>query len=259
MSVPASIQQLVDGSGNTFHAKVARWLQSDKWHIRVSPYYMDQTQNKAREIDLIAERHWPMTDDFGRWCGDVVVRLFIECKFVPSHAVFWFTEKDMAAAEALVCRVGGFRSNNTYTNSHHYLSTCARVAKVFASETNKGQDFEPFYKALNQVLNAQVSMRRRRPFSLQSNRASGAKLLVIDYPVVVCSSFDKLYATDFYDDIEPAKIPGNFQLEVQYAYFESEGTHKDDYFLVDFVEFSRLPELSALIAKDAEVAAYLSR
>ena len=76
---------------------------------------------------------------------------------------------------------------------------------------------------------------------------------------MVCSSFDKLYATDFYDDIEPAKIPGNFQLEVQYAYFESEGTHKDDYFLVDFVEFSRLPELSALIAKDAEVAAYLSR
>ena len=258
MSVPTPIQQLVDSSGNTFHAKVARWLQADKWHIRVSPYYMDQSQNKAREIDLIAEKRWPMKDDFGRWCGDVVVRLFVECKFVPSHAVFWFTEKDMPAAETLVCSFGGFRRDNTYTNKHHYLSQCARVAKVFASETNRGQDFEPFYKALNQVLNAQVSMRWRRPASLEPNRPSGAKLLVIDCPVVVCSSFDKLYATDFYDEITPMKISANFQLEVQYAYVDGAGGQRDDYFLVDFVEFSRLSELSALIAQDAEAAAYLA-
>ena len=258
MPIPAPIQQLVDSSGNTFHAKVARWLQRDGWHIRVSPYYMDQSQQKAREIDLIAEKLWPMKDSFGRWRGDVVVRLFVECKFVPSHAVFWFAEKDMTATEDLVYGQGGFRRNNMYTKEHHYLSTCARVAKVFASESTRGQDFEPFYKALNQVLNAQVSMSGQLPAHPKLRKRSGGALLLINFPIVVCSSFDKLYATDFYEEIEPVQIPGNFQLEVQYAYIDRGGNQRDDHFLVDFVEFARMPEFSSLIARDAEVAAYLA-
>ena len=219
---------------------------------------MDQSQQKAREIDLIAEKIWPMNDSFGRWRGDVLVRLFVECKFVPSHAVFWFTEKDVTAAEELVCRQGGFRRDNMYTKEHHYLSTCARVAKVFASESNRGQDFEPFYKALNQVLNAQVSMASQPPAHPTVRTRSGGALLVLNYPVVVCSAFDKLYATDFYDEIEPVKIPDNFQLEVQYAYIDRSGNQRDDHFLVDFVDFSKMPEFSKLIARDAEVAAYLA-
>jgi len=258
MAIPLPIQQLVDNSGNTFHAKVARWLQSEGWHIRVSPYYMDQSQHKAREIDLIAEKYWPIKDDFERWRGDVVIRLFVECKFVPSHAVFWFTEKDIPAAEELVCSRGAFRQNNTYTKEHHYLSTCARVAKVFASETNRGQDFEPFYKALNQVLNAQVSMAGQSPSSPELKRRRGGSQIVINYPIVVCSSFEKLYSTDFYDEIGPVQISDNFQLEVQYAYVDKAGNQRDDHFLVDFVEFSRLPEFALLIARDAEVAAYLA-
>ena len=60
MSVPDEITKLIDNSGNNFHAKVARWLSNDGWHITVSPYYMDQSQSKAREIDLIAEKAWPI-------------------------------------------------------------------------------------------------------------------------------------------------------------------------------------------------------
>jgi hypothetical protein len=258
MPIPSPIRQIVESSGNTFHARVARWLQGEGWHIRVSPYYMDQSQQKAREIDLIAEKLWPIKDTFGRWQGDIVVRLFVECKFVPSHAVFWFTEKDMAAAEDLVCGQGGYRRDNMNTREHHYLSTCARVAKVFASESTRGQDFEPFYKALNQVLNAQVSMGGQAPSSPTLRKRGGGSQVLINYPVVVCSSFEKLYATDFYDEIEPVQIPGNFQLEVQYAYIDRGGTQRDDHFLVDFVDFSGLSDFAKLIAKDAEVAAYLA-
>jgi hypothetical protein len=103
MPVPDEVLKLVAESGNNFHAKVARWMQADGWHVTVSPYYMDQTQNKAREIDLVAEKLWPVMDTFGRTIDDVAVRLFIECKFIPSYSVFWFTDKDKESAEKLVC------------------------------------------------------------------------------------------------------------------------------------------------------------
>ena len=60
MTIPAEVTQLIKTSGNNFHAKVARWFRTNGWHIVISPYYMDQTQNKAREIDLIAEKLWPV-------------------------------------------------------------------------------------------------------------------------------------------------------------------------------------------------------
>jgi hypothetical protein len=164
MTIPAEVAQLVKGSGNNFHAKVARWFRDNDWHIVISPYYMDQSQNKAREIDLIAEKLWPVRSRFGNTIGDVAVRLFIECKFVPSHSVFWFTDKSQATALELVCSSGHFRPNNTSTEKHHYLAQSQRVAKLFAT-SGKAQETEPFYKALNQSLNATVSM-RGQPFSI---------------------------------------------------------------------------------------------
>ena len=40
-------------------------VSDNGWHVVVSPYYMDQTQSKAREIDLVAEKLWPVTDALG--------------------------------------------------------------------------------------------------------------------------------------------------------------------------------------------------
>jgi hypothetical protein len=258
MTIPTQVQQLIDGSGNTFHAKVARWFHSDGWHIVISPYYMDQSQNKAREIDLIAEKAWPIRDSFGRHHGDILVRLFIECKFVPSHSVFWFAEKDTVAANALVCSSGNFDTNNMYTEKHHYLAQGRKVAKLFASVSAKGQEVEPFYKALNQVLNAQVSMRGQSPNIPSLAKQRRGKLVLIEYPIVACSSFDQLYAVDFYGEGNAEPIRDNFQLEVQYAYVDKQGSHRNDYFLLDLVEFRKLTELSVAISKDAEASAYLS-
>jgi hypothetical protein len=38
MSIPAQVQELIDGSGNNFHAKVARWFAAEGWRVSVSPY-----------------------------------------------------------------------------------------------------------------------------------------------------------------------------------------------------------------------------
>lgn len=256
MTVPTEVLSLVQNSGNNFHAKVVRWLEDHGWHTTISPYYMDQTQSKAREIDLIAEKNWPITSGFGKFQGDVVVRLFIECKFVPAASVFWFTSKDRSEALKLVCESGNFRPDNSYTEKHHYLKN-EKVAKLFASNPNKTQEVEPFYKALNQSLNALVSM-RYKPTQLREVQSSKEVVEIINFPVVVCSSFSNLWAVDFYAGTEPQQIHENFQLEVRYAYTDAKGRNGNEYFLLDFVEFSQLEAYVSALEIDAKASAYLS-
>jgi hypothetical protein len=254
MVVPEEVSKLVRNSGNNFHAKVARWLSDNDWNVVVSPYYMDQTQNKAREIDLIAEKLWPVRDMFGHLMDYVAVRLFIECKFVPSYSVFWFAEKDQDSAQELVCSSGLFRADNMYTSKHHYLAESSRVAKLFATSTSKATENEPFYKALNQALNAMVSM-TGRPVSVPVlKKCRRGPRAVIEFPVVVCSSFDQIYSVDFYTESQPESIKDNFQLEVRYAYIDRQNNQRDDYFLLDFVEFNQLEKFAQAIDEDAKAA-----
>lgn len=100
IDIPDEVFNLIAGNGNNFHAKVARWFADHGWHVVVSPYYMDQTQGKAREIDLVVEKNWPIRDRFGRGLGYIITRLFVECKYIPSYSVFWFSERDYEATKS---------------------------------------------------------------------------------------------------------------------------------------------------------------
>ncbi len=258
MNIPSEVQELIDGSGNTFHAKVTRWFRSNGWSTIISPYYMDQTQQKARELDLIVEKVLPIKGTFGAWSGEIAVRLFVECKFLPSYSVFWFTDKDRSAIEEMVCASGKYHRNNTYTAKHHYLSSGDRIAKLFASSNARGQESEPFYKALNQSLNGLVSMRTQLPREFSSGRRSGGFQITLDYPVVVCSSFSQLYAADFAGTKETSLVQDNFQLEVHYAYVEASGQSRDELFLLDIVEYEQLPQFVSAVDEDGNVAGFFA-
>lgn len=258
MPTPESVENIVQRSGNNFHAKVARWLVENGWHVVVSPYYMDQSHGKAREIDLVAEKLWPIDGPFGRPVDDLAVRLFIECKYVPAESVFWFADKNTSAAKELVCRGSSFRPDNMYTDRHHYLSKSRRVAKLFASSNSKAHENEPFYKALNQALNGMVSL-SGQPVSIpEVKKGRHSARMILEFPIVVCSSFSKIYAVDFDRESSPVAVTENFQLEVQYAYVDRNQNPRDDYFLLDFVEFAQLGEFMEAIGHDAEAAAYLA-
>jgi len=258
MSVPADVLKLVSESGNNFHAKVARWFQAEGWHVAVSPYYMDQTQNKAREIDLVAEKAWPFRNGWDQVIGDVAVRLFVECKFIPSHSVFWFADKDMDAAEKLVCSSGGFRADNTYTKKHHYLAQSPQVAKLFTASVGRGTDNDPYYKALNQVLNAMIAMRGSQVSIPALRKRNRGRIELLEFPVVVCSSFQQIYQVDFFADSAPKRVIDNFQLQIEYAYLDRKGAHRNEHLLLDFVEFDQLKAFAAAIEEDANVAAFLA-
>ena len=252
-AIPADVQALIEGSGNTFHAKVAQFLKDKGWLVRISPYYLDQTQGKAREIDLIAEKAWSVTGYMDSKIHDeVIVRLFVECKFVSSNCVLWLADKDRASAQSLVYDTWPFRENNAFTKDHHYLAQCPRVAKTFASD-KRGNEYEWMYKALNQVLHARIAMENHALMS--PCRGPRSAPIVLNYPVIACSSFDKFYETSFFGGSATSRVEDNFQLEVQYAYVDdTNGDRRDQYFLIDVVEFNRLNDFIASVEKDADLA-----
>lgn len=254
-----SIKKLIESSGNNFHAKVARWFSSSGWHVVVSPYYVDQAQSKSRELDLIAEKTVPIRDGFDRVQGHLVARLFIECKYINEEAVFWFAPKDIDCATNLITRGGPFKERNTYTQKHHYLSQSKDVAKLFASgNSSRVNENDPIFKALNQVLNGFVALRRRPPFHPDVQVKGSRKIVAIEFPVIVFSSFSKLYSTEFLTETEPKPISENFQLEVRYAFEGKEGHQVSEYFLLDIIDFEQLDLFEKAIDEDANAAAYLS-
>lgn len=257
MSLPQQVQELIESSGNTFHSKVARWFAENGWSIAISPYYMDQTQQKARELDLVVEKVWERNDRFSRWQGRTAVRLFVECKYLPGHSVFWFIDKNKEAIERMLVETGNFRERNMYTQKHHYLSG-DHVAKLFASSNAKGQEGEPFYKALNQALNALVSLRRQVPRAFSSDRQPGGFQVTLDFPVIVCNSFAQLYSADFAGQCLTEQTKENFHLEVEYAYIDPNGGSRDELFLIDVVEYDQLAQFVLKLEEDANVAGFFA-
>jgi len=246
------IQGLVQRSGNSFHSKVVAALKAKGWSTLISPYYNDSLTDKPREIDLLAEKAFPITHPFGDRRGAIAVRLFIECKYVPQATVFWFHDKDGARARQLVLATTPMRDNNAYTDKHHYLRSNPSVAKLFASETKRDAENEIMYKALNQSLNALLYFRRGKPIITELSGGTPDYRATVNYPVILCNSLSRFYRVDMETDAPPAQIETNFMLEVNYAYLDPNQTRKQEYFLIDVVEFGRLDDFLKCVQDDTD-------
>src|ERR1700733_7479324 len=87
--------------GNDFHYKAKKILDIAGWSVRMSPYYNDSFSEKPREIDIIAEKAFPSTVH-GMYTGGVIVRLFIECKYIADQTTFWFEKRNATKAKKVV-------------------------------------------------------------------------------------------------------------------------------------------------------------
>lgn len=222
------IEKIIDESGNSFHCKVTNFFKEKAWHTLVSPYYMDGATNKPREIDLIAEKQWSRERDHGHGkSGALTIRLFIECKYIPQPTVFWFSDKDIAAAtEWVISHTPLVKRENIYTQKHHYLASEQKVAKLFASRNKPNLENEAIYRALNQSLNATIYLRGRESIipDIQSGRIP--ELASVEMPVILCNSFSNFYGVEMDNQSTPEPINENFQLEVNYAYRDLRDTEK---------------------------------
>ena len=250
------VKAIIAQSGNTFHCKVLKYLQDKDWTVLISPYYNDNVSSKPREIDLIAEKAFDAKGRLGELLGTINVKLFIECKYILQNTVFWFHDKDKQKAEDLVTQTIPLRTDNIYTKKHHYLGEVDSVAKLFADERKKSSDNEIFYKALNQSLNAMVYYRNKRSIIQLPKDRKDYSLKTINYPVIVCNSFENLYRVEIETDADPLNITENFQLEVNYAYMTSNGSNKNEYFLIDILNFALFDSFLEKIEVDAGLVSF---
>lgn len=243
------IQETIEASGNNFHSNVIRFLRDKEWDVLISPYYNDNVSDKAREIDIIAEKVFEVKDSYwGKHKGWFNIRFIIECKYINAETVFWFDAKDKKRAEEMVVRETPLEKNNIYTQKHHYIQD-ERVAKLFSSEKSKDLSNEPIYKAINQSLNAMVYFRHETPLQQQ-----GRKILeTVCYPIIVLNDFGKIYSVNIGESSYSNIADKFFQLEINYAYLDTNKQNMNEYFLIDVVDFSHLDDfLTEIQTKDVE-------
>lgn len=249
------IEQIVRESGNSFHCEVSTLLRVKGWDTLVSPYYMDGGTNKPREIDLVAERHWTYgaqaLGSRDRRHGAIIIKLFIECKYIKQPTVFWFSDKDVASATNWLEGNTPLRGNNAYIKQHHYIGSNPRVAKLFASTPGAAEN-DPIYKALNQSLNAMVYLRGRESIIRELDRRKVPVLRTLEMPIILCHSFTDFYRVEMEAPDKPKAIDANFQLEVNYAYLNEAKQHKTEYFLIDVVDFAKLESFLEVLAIDKD-------
>jgi len=252
MASSEEIATIVTESGNSFHCRVTNYLRGKGWHTLVSPYYMDVGTNKPREIDLIAEKHWMYEDRMSNKYGAVVIKLFIECKYVPQPNVFWFSNKDIAAATNWLVSNTPLRENNMFTKRHHYLASGPRVAKLFASKNRPNAENEVIYRALNQSLNAMVYLRGKKSIIPEIGDGRITTLACVEMPVVLCNSFADFYRVEMESTGVPQHLDENFQLEINYAYLNLNGKQKSEYFLLDIVDFEKIDSYLNVLEADKD-------
>lgn len=252
MTNQKDLEALVNESGNSFHCRVTNYLREKGWHTLVSPYYMDNATSKPREIDLIAEKSWNYHGRPGRKYGAVIIKLFIECKYIPHANVFWFSDKDVASAKQWVISNTPLRDNNIFTERHHYLATNLKVAKLFASKKKPNTESEVIYKALNQSLNAMVYLRGRQTINRELREQGTPILTTVEMPVILCNRFTDFYRVEMEGQGGPVPIDDSFQLEVNYAYIDKQKNNRTEYFLIDIVDFEKLDNFLGVLETDKD-------
>ena len=246
--------KIVSKSGNTFHCRVANAFRNHGWATMLSPYYIDSSTDKAREIDLLAEKAFPVHSEYSQMPKSVRVRLHVECKYITQHAVFWFDSRDDRRAFEWIYSNTPFRRNNTYVNEHHHIRNVTSVAKLFATEGKRSEDNDPIFRAINQCLNGFIHNRGGEWLHPANDHE---EIHLLEYPVMVCSSFSKFFRTDVESGQDPESIGENFLLELNYAFVDDAKARHRDYFLVDVVEFSQLDAFVKAIDNEVQSAVVL--
>jgi hypothetical protein len=193
------IQEIINKSGNNLHSQVVTFLRENGWAVMVSPYYNYNQTNKAREIDVIAEKEIPIHQFRKERDCTLNIKLFIECKYINNEVVFWFDNKDIDTAEEMITKttvLKPYAENRSIEKHHHFENN--KVAKLFASNSNKLNENEDFYKALNQTLNGMVYHRRHHRSLIKGNsQRRNSFQHEVYYPIILCNNFDNLYRTEY--------------------------------------------------------------
>lgn len=246
---------LIEQSGNSFHIRVALALRAAGWAVMLSPYYVDNATDKAREVDLIAEKTWPVPSFTGAQGKRLRIQLVVECKYIPadSTTVVWFDKLDAASAERSIVERYPDLLRNTFAAQHHYYTGPMRgVAKLIQTRSTGSQDREPLYTALNQCLGA-LTQGGIPPVIEPDRNEQRLQVTLARYPVIVCNSFDRIRYVEISGDLSSLQpMHTRWLWEINYAWRNTAGVAVKQFHLIDVVTLGALQEFMAAIYNEVE-------
>jgi len=219
---------------------------------RNKPSYVDVVKQKSREIDIVAQKKWSVVENITRQRANIVVRLFVECKWIrPTDSFhFHFIENDRNLAASLA------RNNNVLRNReypsledmdkeppriHHYLQV-AEVTKNCDIDRSKGGNRDDYFDAWEQALHALLYSKNqspRRRFAPVDVECRDEPTQIIDYPVVVVNSFATFFKRDWQSK-SSTPLKDNFIWSVDYSYPVISSTQQQSHRREDFLLISRV-------------------
>ena len=257
-----NVEEIIKKSGNSFHSRVVNKLRDEGWSVLVSPHYSDNFTDKPREIDIIAEKKFDVSDFIYDWLGTLNIRLVIECKYINNDIVFWFEGKNISRAVERIMRDTGMEnpSRNIGIQKHHYYADTP-VAKLSTSNKGSNEDNEVISKAINQVLNATIYYRNHSNLKIVETKDGYIDRVIkrVPYPLIVVNSFDNFHSTSMSGDGKAKPITVPFALEVNYAYTDKDRNSFNEYFLIDVVSFDKLSDFLTEKIEKMDVSTILEK
>jgi hypothetical protein len=239
-------------NANDFHYKVSDYLKAKGWDVEISPYYVDLIKQRSREIDIVACKEYPIITRFPRRRAKLQVRLFTECKWIlPTVSVYLnFLPKDEKLAINLA-RDNDILRQKFYApleglsgeplRVHHYIQPKEVVRTAICENKGKGsRNNDIFFDAWEQALHALLYYKHYTPKRwIPVDKEFVDTIYIIDYSVVVVSSFDTFYKRDWISKMS-SQINDNFIWSVNYSYpvlSNNEQRHIRKDFFVDITSF----------------------
>jgi len=249
------LKEIIKRSGNNLHIDTVNLLETMGWDVDLSSYYYDDTANKPREIDIIAQRNEQVFDfPPEKVLDEFKLFLFIECKYFKNELAFRMRRNhEQESKEAMI--IEGIKSVDGWDKEylledeglfreHHYLKE-RFIGKLYDSKEQK-----VIFNAITQPIKSLTFFKERRV-------EKG-----LYYPLVVYSGIDGIYAIKRenanLDQLEPKK---DLIFGLDYSY-KSVVDHKlkTHQFFIDFIHQDKLGDfIEEIIWKEAgELREHLS-
>lgn len=241
MTQDTILAELIESSGHELQASLTPVFETAGWIGTPSKYYVDVLTGKAREIDVILEKTYQVSDTFGRQTTTFAIRLFAACKYFPETYLLRLEPKREAVTKAQIVNQGILREDDLIAypdRKHHYL--LAANDKVVKSWDKKSQR-DLMFEATTSSVHALVAL----------DRMDSSAPHVINYPVVLVDSFKNLFIRDAKAEKGFTPVTENIQLEFDYTYRDSKGREQEQVFTVDVVAKDSIPAFLEAIENDA--------
>jgi len=227
-------KKIIEESGNNLHIDTVDLLERMQWDVDLSSYYYDETANKPREIDIIAQRNVEVINDPEKEVIDQFkLFLFIECKYLKNEVAFWARRNNEEESKEAIIIEGLDKEylleGENLFREHHYLK-----------ERFIGKLYDSFPKEQGAVFNAvtqpikSLTFFKERFYKMEVERGLTKALY---YPIVVYSGIEGIYDIRRKEaDLDKLELKKELIFALNYSYRSVvDNKLKTNCFYIDFI------------------------